>query len=363
MNWQPVDPEVPRLAPELRTFIRQLPKVELHLHLEGSLRPPLMRELAARHGHGSAEVERWIREREQSGYRYGNFQRFIEAFKFAMMLLEEPQDYGFAAERLFEELASQEVRYAEVTISAGVVLWRKQPLDHVFEEVEKAALAARNRWGIRVQWIFDAVRQFDAGPALEVVKWARRFQNRGVVGFGIGGDERQGPARLFVDVYREARESGLRLTAHAGETAGAESVADAVNLLGAERIGHGLAAATDDQVMAMLAARQIPLEVCITSNVSTGVLEKFEDHPLRRFLRAGVRLTLNSDDPGLFGAQLQEEMNLAAIHFALSREELLQFCGNAIQCSFLPGEEKRALEGELETASNARQQGETRAST
>ena len=334
---------------QLCPFIRRLPKVELHVHLEGSLRPSTLRQLAARYKRKTAELEIWIRAREQSKYRYGNFQGFIGAFKFSSGLLEEPQDYGFAALRLFEELASQQVRYAEVTLSAGVVLWRKQPLEDVFEAVVQATRKAENRWGIRAQWIFDAVRQFGAESAREVLGWARRFQNRGVVGFGIGGDERQGPAEIFVDLYREARECGLRRTAHAGETAGPESILQAVNLLGAERIGHGLAAAADEEVMAWLAERQVPLEVCITSNVSTGVLEKFGSHPFRQLLQAGVRLTLNSDDPGLFDTSLQREMELAAAHFSLSKDEVVQLCRNSIQFCFLPTEGKNVLVTELET--------------
>lgn len=350
MVWNPIDPEVCGLAPELNPFIRRLPKVELHVHLEGSLRPATLRELAARNGWPAVDIETWIKEREQTAYRYGNFQGFIDAFKFAAMLLQKPQDYGLAAARLFEELASEGIRYAEVTLSAGVVLWRKQQLELVFEAVERAAQEAGTRWGIRVQWTFDAVRQFGAEPAREVFEWARCFQSRGVVAFGIGGDELQGPADLFVGVYRQARESGLRLTAHAGETGGPENVVQAVNLLGAERIGHGLSSAGDPKVMELLAERQIPLEVCISSNVSTGVVQKFSDYPLRRLLEAGVLLTLNSDDPGLFGASLQREMLLAAHHFSLNQEEVVQFCRNAIQFSFLPGEEKNILAKELEIA-------------
>ncbi|HUY15613.1 MAG TPA: adenosine deaminase [Terriglobia bacterium] len=350
MDLEPIDFELDGPGSQLNPFIRHLPKVELHVHLEGSLRPSTLRQLAARNKRETSELEMWIKAREKSKFRYGDFQGFIEAFKFTVMLLEEPKDYGFAAARLFEELASQQVRYVEVTLSAGVVLWRKQPLELVFEAVEQATQEAGKRWGIRTQWIFDAVRQFGVDPAREVLGWARRFRNRGVVAFGIGGDERQGPAELFVDVYREARECGLRRTAHAGETDGPESVLRAVNLLGAERIGHGLAAAADEKVMALLAQRQVPLEVCVTSNVSTGVLERFGSHPLRQLLRAGVPLTLNSDDPGLFDTSLQREMLLAAAHFSLRKDEVVQLCRNAIQFSFLPTGEKNVLTTELETA-------------
>jgi aminodeoxyfutalosine deaminase len=346
----PIEHETSELSPKFSAFIRRLPKVELHVHLEGSLRPGALRELGARNGRPAAELEAWLREREETAYRYGNFRAFIEAFKFSAMLLQQPRDYGFAAEELFRELASQGVRYAEVTLSAGVVLWRKQPLEAVFEAVQCAAQAAETRWGIRIQWIFDAIRQFGEEPAQEVLKWARLFRDRGVVGFGIGGDELQAPADRFAKVYREARESGLRLTAHAGESGGSESVVQAVTLLGAERIGHGLAAAADERAMELLAECQIPLEVCISSNVSTGVLRNFHDHPLRRLMAAGIPITLNSDDPGLFGTTLEHEIVLAALHFGLKREEIVQFCRNAIQYSFLAREQKDVLAKGIEAA-------------
>ncbi len=360
MSYKLIDSRLAGVASQLAPFIRRLPKVELHVHLEGSLRPSTLRQLAARNKLRTEDLEMWIKNRERTAYRYRNFQGFIEAFKFVVMLLEKPPDYGFAALQLFEELASQGVRYAEVTLSAGVVLWRRQPLALVFEALDNSAQEARKRWGIRAQWIFDAVRQFGVNPARDVLGWTRRFQSRGVVAFGIGGDELQGPASLFEDVYREARESGMRLTAHAGETGGPESVRQAVILLGAERVGHGLAAANDEKVMELLAQRQVPLEVCITSNVSTGVLEKFEDHPLRKLLQAGVPLTLNSDDPGLFDTNVEREMLLAAAHFALGKEELVQLCSNAIRFSFLGGEEKDILAKELETAAVAEDKEESR---
>ncbi len=324
-------------------FVSRLPKVELHLHLEGSVQPETMRELSRSRTRAGRDVDRWIREQQQRGYRYATFMEFVEAFKFIAVLLETPQDYGVAAARLMEWLAAQNVKYAEVTLSAGVVLWKRQALDAVYEAVRAASLEAEARLGLRVNWIFDAVRQFGSDHARQVLKWASSYRSQGVVALGLGGDEERGPAELFRDVYREARDHGLHCVAHAGETAGPESVRQAVELLGAERIGHGLAAARSPEVSALLRDRQIPLEACPTSNVAMGLIPQFEDYPLPAFLEAGVLLTLNSDDPALFGSSIEGEFLQAARSFSLSRQQVVQLGENAVRAAFLPQEEKQLL--------------------
>lgn len=329
------------------SFIARLPKVELHVHLEGSVRPETLRELSRKKCRLEEETEDWIRERSRQSFRYGNFQEFLSAFKTVTLLLESPSDYQLATTRLVEWLAAQKVRYAEITLAAGVILWKRQPLEPIFEAVAAAAGQLESRLGVRVNWIFDAVRQFGVDHAREVLKWAGRFRSRHVAAFGIGGDEERGPAELFTEVYREARDLGLHTTAHAGETAGPESVRKAVELLGAERIGHGLSAARDPGVVALLRDRRVPLEVCLSSNVSTGVLARLEDHPLPAFLEAGLMVTLNSDDPAMFGTSLEREYLLAAHQFALSRKQIVGLCENAIRAAFLPEDERQPLLGEL----------------
>ncbi len=332
-----------RTAPASQEFISRLPKVELHLHLEGSVQPATLRELARRKARDAEEVEAWIGRQRRRGYRYRHFAEFVEAFKFVAVLLETPQDYALATTRLMEWLAAQNVKYAEVTLSAGVVLWKRQPLDAVYEAIRAAALEAEARLGLRVNWIFDAVRQFGAEPARQVAKWAARYGSDGVVAFGLGGDELRGPAELFGEVYREARALGLHTIAHAGETGGAESVRQAVELLGVERIGHGLAAARSPEVTALVGDRKIPLEACPTSNLAMGLIPRFADYPLPFFLGAGVPLTLNSDDPALFASSIEQEFMQAAESFALTRQQLVQLCKNAARAAFLPAEEKEPL--------------------
>jgi adenosine deaminase/aminodeoxyfutalosine deaminase len=339
----------------LTDFIARLPKVELHLHLEGSVRPETLRELARTKGWlkrvGAAY---WAWRRARQSYRYGSFRKFLRSFGAATLLLETPEDYALATRRLVEWLGRQNVRYAEVTLSAGVILWKKQSVEAVFDAVSAAAAEVQGRTGVRINWIFDAIRHFGVAHVREVLRWAERFGSRGVVALGIGGDEARGPAGLFAEVYAEARGAGLHRTAHAGEVGGPESIRQAVELLGAERIGHGLAATRDPAVMALLRERRIPLEVCLTSNVATGILRRLEDHPLRQFLEGGLVVTLNSDDPAMFGTSVTEEFLLAANRFGLTRDQLVCLSENAIRATFLPATEQQALLEDLAKVAGVR---------
>jgi aminodeoxyfutalosine deaminase len=338
---------------ELEPLIRRLPKVELHLHLEGSIRPDTLREMAQRKNQAVEATESWIQERIQQGFRYPQFSDFLQAFKLLALLLEAPEDYALAASRLIEELAAQNVRYAEITLSAGVVLWKKQSLAATFEAVAEASNLASRRLGVQIGWIFDAVRQFGVEHAREVLHYAARFRDQGVVAFGIGGDEVKGPARLFADVFREARDRGLHTTAHAGETVGPESVRDAILLLKAERIGHATSAGRDQDTIQMLAERQVTVEVCLTSNLATGVIDRIEDYPLQRFLAAGVPVTISSDDPAFFNVSLEQELVLAAEHFGLTETGILDLTRNAVRGAFVPETARRALLEQMELAGAA----------
>lgn len=338
---------MPELEPALSSFITRLPKVELHLHLEGAVRPETLLELAQNKNGLSQKVGEWVSERRAQHFRYGSFRRFLLAFGVVTLLLEKPQDYALATTRLLEWLAEQNVKYAEIIFSAGVVLWKKQSVEAVFEAVAGAGEEAAARTGVRVKWIFDAVRHFGLNHVREVLRWAAHYRSRGVVAFGIGGDEERGPAELFPDIFREARDLGLHGVAHAGEASGPESIRNAVELLGVERIGHGLTAIRDPQVMALLRERRIPLEVCPTSNVATGLIARFEDHPLPKFLEAGLIVTLNSDDPAMFGTSLEEEFRESARCFGFNSETVLNLCMNAVRASFLDEPEKQKLQKQL----------------
>jgi len=320
-------------TPRLSHFISSLPKAELHLHLEGSIDPPTLLELRHRHGKKSsiAEIEML--------YRYNDFAGFLQAFKTVTEDLQTAEDYELITWRLMEKLKAENVLHAEIYVSAGVCLWRKQDFHAIFEGLERGRIRGERDFGISLLWIFDAVRQFGAEKAQQVAELAARYQGSSVVGFGIGGDERQAPPETFRDVYAYAADHGLRLTAHAGETAGPGSVWGALNIH-AERIGHGLTAAQDAELVEELSTRQIPVEICLTSNLRTGLCASLSEHPLRNYFDQGVMVTLNTDDPAMFGTSLNREYQLAQSTFGFSDEHLRELARNSFEASFLPAEKK-----------------------
>ena len=208
-------------------FLRDLPKAELHLHLEGSVEPETLYELDP-----STSIEEY-----RALYHYTDFDSFLRAFGAVGKRLRTPEDYGLITRRLLERLEAQNVRYAEIMVAAGVVLWKQQDFAPIFACIHAAAQESP----VQVRWILDAVRQFGVEPAMQVAALAAERVNQGVVALGIGGSEERGPASWFTDVFAFARNAGLHLHAHAGESMGPESIWDAL-ALGAERIGHGIAA-------------------------------------------------------------------------------------------------------------------------
>jgi adenosine deaminase/aminodeoxyfutalosine deaminase len=319
-------------APERppNSFIRSLPKAELHLHLEGSIEPATLLELRQRHGMDGATLA----EVEQL-YNYSDFTGFLMAFKDVTGHLRSAEDYELITYRLMERLKSENVLHAEVFVSVGVCLWRKQNFPAIFEGLERGRRRGEQDFGISVLWIFDAVRQFGAEKAQRVLDLAILFRDRNVVAFGIGGDELQGPPELFKDVYARAAGHSLHLTAHAGESAGPESIWGALNLK-AERIGHGLTAGQDPELMEVLAKRQVPIDICVTSNLKTGCCPGLAQHPVRRYFDQGLMLTLATDDPAMFRTSLVEEYRLVQETFAFSDEHLRELARNSFEASFLP---------------------------
>lgn len=326
------------------SLIRALPKAELHLHLEGSVSPETLVELRLRRGKSSALAE------AQSLYQYSDFIGFLMAFKTLTEDLQTPEDYELITYRLMEQLKSENVLHAEVYVSVGVCLWREQNFDAIFEGLERGRQQGEHDFGVSLLWIFDAVRQFGVEPAQQVFELAAKYRDRNVVGIGIGGDEKKAPPEMFREQYAYAAGQGLRLTAHAGEYAGPESIWGALNL-GAERIGHGLNAYQDLELMEELATRQVPVEVCMTSNLRTGCCAKISDHPVRRYFDHGLMITLNSDDPAMFGATLNQEYELAQTEFAFTDEHLRELARNSFEASFLPAEKKVAFLNMVDAAS------------
>jgi adenosine deaminase/aminodeoxyfutalosine deaminase len=321
-------------------FLRRLPKAELHLHLEGTVTPETLVELSERHPAGRLTLDQ-----AQALYRYVDFSGFLMAFKAITERLLAPEDYELITWRMAQALAAQGVVHAEVYVSVGVVYyWRRIEFEPLFVGMERARLRAEREFGISILWIFDAVRHFGVEEAARVFRKAAemRSEHRSIIGIGIGGDERRMGAEPFRELYAEARDAGLRLTAHAGETVGPEGIWGALNI-GAERIGHGLTAQFDAELMDILVERQVPVEICVTSNVRTGSCPSIAEHPVRRYFESGLMITLNSDDPSLFGSDLLGEYGLAEREFQFTEEQLRELAANSIEASFLPPERKIAL--------------------
>lgn len=325
------------------TVLDALPKAELHLHLEGSIRPETAVELAGRHG------VKLTAEEVAARYNYSNFAGFIEAFKWVTSFLRDPQDYALITRKLAEELVRQNVVYAEITISAGVMLRRMQNVEANFTAIREASESVLFR-RLRAGWIFDAARQFGPEAASEVARSATKLERSGVIAFGMGGDELAFPAVNFRPAFDLARSEGLRIVCHAGEVGGVESVREAVEILGAERVGHGIAMMHDPALAASLATRHVVLENCISSNICTGALAKqtgkadasVADHPLAKLLAHGSLVTLSTDDPAMFHTDLLTEYSHAA-SLGLSNEQLLQLAEQSFSAAFLPPIEKRQL--------------------
>ena len=288
--------------------IASLPKAELHLHLEGSIQPRTV--VALTRSHGVVFTEEEVRQK----YAYQDFNEFLEVFKWVTSFLRDPRDYALVTNDLAEQLLSQGVVYAELTLSIGIMILRKQNPEANFEAMLEAARPFEKR-GLRLNFIFDAVRQFGVEAAMQVVLAAQRANSKSIVAFGIGGDELAIPTKDFRAVYDKAAETGLRRLMHAGEIGGPEKIREAVELLGAERIGHGIAAIHDPALMDLLADHRIPLEICPQSNIRTGALASqlrrkdagIEHHPLPKLFRHGIPVVLSTDDPAMFHTTLLDE--------------------------------------------------------
>ena len=323
-----------------RDWLRGLPKAELHLHLEGSITPETLVELSRRN-----DTTPLTLEAAKDVYQYTDFPSFLMAFKAVTERLHSPADYETITYAMLRDLSTQGVLHAEVYISIGILYWQDRlDVDEVMAAIERGRERGERDFGITLLWIIDAVRHFGIEAAARVFHKAAelRKQYPSVVGIGIGGDEARGPANDFRDLYAEAKADGLHLTVHAGESIGPESVWAAVNI-GAERIGHALSAQQDNELVEILAKKQIPLELNITSNLRTGCCLKLENHPVRLYFEEGLMITLNSDDPPFFGANLLDEYVLAHKEFAFSLDQMRELAANSVEASFLPPDRKLAL--------------------
>ncbi len=321
-------------------WLRGLPKCELHLHLEGTIQPETLLELSQRH-----DPEPLTPEAAKNLYLYENFLGFLDSFKAVSARLKGPDDYELITYNMIRDLAAQGTVHAEVYVSFGIIYyWKQAEVEPYVEAIERGRVRGEKDFGTTVYWLIDAVRHFGADEAAKVFRKAAelRAQYPSIIGIGIGGDEARGSADLFRDSYTEAKAAGLRLTAHAGESVGPESIWAAINI-GAERVGHALSAQHDSELLDVLAERQIPLELNVTSNLRTGCCKDLAEHPVKRYFESGLMITINSDDPPMFGSNLLEEYVLVQDQFEFSLEQMRELAANSVEASFLPPERKLDL--------------------
>lgn len=329
-----------------REWLRGLPKCELHLHLEGTVLPQTLVALSKRH-----DAEPLTLEGARNVYVYENFLGFLMAFKQVSERLLTPDDYELITYEMIHRLSTQGVRHAEVYISFGIIL-RFRPhmtVEEVTAAIERGRERGEHDFGTTILWLIDAVRHFGPEEAAVVFRKAADLKKAypSIIGIGIGGDEARGPAADFKDLYTEAAANGLRLTAHAGESVPADSIWSAINI-GAERIGHALSAVDDPELLDVLVEKQIPLELNVTSNLRTGCCRSLASHPVRHYFERGLMITLNSDDPPMFGADLLDEYETVQREFEFTNEQMREIAANSVEASFLPPERKIALLQQVE---------------
>jgi len=315
----------------------RIPKVELHLHLEGAIPLEAMWALVQKYGGDPAVPDPAALERR---FAYRDFAHFIETWEWKNTFVREYEDFTFFAEAVARDLAQQNIRYVEAFFS---------PPDFVRQGLKTQDLATAIRRGldrvpqIEVALVADVVRDFGPERAMRTLSEVAEVRDLGLIGIGMGGSELDFPPEPFAGVYEQARRLGLHTTAHAGEAAGAESIWGAIRALRPERLGHGTRAEEDERLLDYLAATQIPLEMCPLSNVRTGVVRSIEEHPVRRYLQRGLAVTVNTDDPKMFGNSLAEEYRLLESRLGLTREEVRGLIEQAVAASWLPPERKVTL--------------------
>jgi adenosine deaminase len=326
---------------DLDVYIAGMPKVELHVHLEGSIRPSTLLTLARRNGVTlPAEDVEGLR----AFYRFTDFDHFLRVYFAISGCLRTPEDFSLIAYEFGHDMARQNVRYAEVTFTPHTSVTNTGlPLEEILEALNDGRTRAQADFGVEMAWILDIVRGMPESQ-MQVAAWATAAQDQAVVGLGLGGPERGNPPEDYAEAFDMAREAGLHSVPHAGEMAGPESVWGALRVLGAERLGHGVRCIEDPSLVEHLRVQQIPLEVCPSSEVLLGAYPSYEEHPLRWLWEQGLYVTVNSDDPPMFNTNLVGEYQVLARQMGFGSEELANLSLAALAASFLPAERKEELD-------------------
>ena len=334
-------------------FVAGLPKAELHVHQIGSASPRIVAELASRHeGRTSVPADP---ELLNDFFTFTDFGHFIEVYLSVVDLVRTADDVAMLTYEVAKDMAAQSIRYAELTLTPYTSIIRGIPAEAFCEAVEDARLRAERDLGLVLRWCFDIPGESGLEAADVTLDTALRVRPDGLVSFGLGGPEVGVPRPQFAPHFAQARAAGLRSVPHAGESTGPETIRDALDHLGAERIGHGIAAAQDPALMRRLADEGIVLEVCPTSNVCTRSVPSLAEHPLRTLVEAGVPVTINSDDPPMFSTTLNAEYEVAAELLGLDDHGVADLARAAVRASFLESSGQAALLAEIDeyTAANA----------
>ncbi len=326
------------------SFIAGLPKAELHVHQVGSASTRIVAELAARHPGTVPSDPDKLRE----FYVFDDFPHFIRNYLAVVDLVRTGEDVRTLTYEVAREMAGQQIRYAELTVTPSISISERLPAEAFLEAIEDARVAAERDHGVVLRWIFDIPADFGL-PAAEVTASAALDHDvPGLVAFGIGGSEKGFPRSMFAAQFERARAAGLHSVPHAGETTGPETIWDALTTLHAERIEHGIAAVEDPKLLEHLGANAITLDVCPTSNVALGVVDDLEQHPIRALVEAGVRVTVNTDDPPMFDTTLNHEYEIAARLLDLDESGVADLARTAIRASFAPDDVKAAVLADID---------------
>ncbi|NYG58326.1 aminodeoxyfutalosine deaminase [Nocardioides daedukensis] len=318
---------------DLSAFIAGLPKAELHVHHVGSASPRIVSTLAERHP-GTVPSDP---EELKDFFAFRDFAHFIEVYLTVVDLVRTPEDIELLTYEIAREMSTgQNVHYAELTCTPYTSVIRGIPIEAYTEALEEARRRAERDFGIVLRWIYDIPGESGIPAADATIGYALEHRTDALVGFGLGGPEIGVPRPQFKPHFDKARAAGLRSVPHAGETTGPETVWDAVRLLGAERIGHGTSSVQDPELLAHLAETGISLEVCPSSNIATRAVESLAVHPLRAFRDAGVKFSINSDDPPMFGTTLNREYEIAADLLELDKSGVVDLARAAVDASFAP---------------------------
>ncbi|WP_405438135.1 adenosine deaminase [Streptomyces avidinii] len=331
---------------DLHPFIAGLPKAELHVHHVGSASPRIVAELASRHPDSKVPTDP---EALADYFTFTDFAHFIEVYLSVVDLVRTPDDVRTLTFEVARDMARQNIRYAELTITPYSSTRRGIDEKAFMEAIEDARKAAETELGVILRWCFDIPGEAGLEAAAETARLAVDHRPEGLVSFGLGGPEIGVPRPQFKPYFDAARAVGLHSVPHAGETTGPETIWDAIRELGAERIGHGTSATQDPELLAYLAEHRIALEVCPTSNIATRAVTDLDLHPVKEMVAAGVLVTINSDDPPMFGSDLNNEYAVAARLLDLDERGLAQLAKNAVEASFLDPAGKAKLNAEIDT--------------